>query len=291
MAESRDVVFGRKPLDNQMGFLRLAEHWAVKVGSTWYEVSGPDSDHGHVNKTNKERYVIADSDGPTSVSGAAPWNCGLTPTSLFWPVVLSAVGIGIMTQVLGGSPWEGLGLFVKIVPGAFVADRMTFNILMPTIARCLGYEEQEKGRWIHSRGSMCCTVLLLCEAAMFAGKVTMWGGSTAERVVAVFGMPWIIWLLRREGSTIVAIWRGEFRDTSIIGTTKRTHEEIKDFNDNFKADNPEYQVLSVNCQGYVRSLVAFLMEGGEQMRHLPSPESPGSLLTRLASGGRNLKTK
>ena len=98
-------------------------------------------------------------------------------------------------------------------------------------------------------------------------------------------------MLWQRNQLLIDAYGISFRDTSIIGTTKRTHEEIKDFNDNFKADNPEYQVLSVNCQGYVRSLVAFLMEGGEQMRHLPSPESPGSLLTRLASGGRNLKTK
>ena len=82
-----------------------------------------------------------------------------------------------------------------------------------------------------------------------------------------------------------------FRDTSIIGTTRRTNDEIKDFNDDFKASNPEYQVLSVNCQGYVSSLVAFLMEGEEQERHLPSPESPGSLLTRLANRGKSVKTK
>ena len=210
MAESRDVVFGRKPLDNQMGLLRLAEHWAVKVGSTWYEVSGPDSDHGHINKTNKERYIIAESEGPASYSGATPWTCGRTPTSLLWPVILSTVGIWTMTLSLGGSPWEGLGLCAGILP-VFVADRLTFNLLVPSIGRWLGYQEPEKGKWINSWGSLCCTMQMICAAALFMGKVLIWRGSVAERVVAVFVMLWIIWLLSREGRSVVAIWQGKFR--------------------------------------------------------------------------------
>ena len=51
---------------------------------------------------------------------------------------------------------------------------------------------------------------------------------------------------------------------------------MEQFDREFMSKNPKYLGLSVNCQFYVRSLFAFLMEDGEKIEDLPLPESVGS---------------
>ena len=65
-----------------------------------------------------------------------------------------------------------------------------------------------------------------------------------------------------------------------MGTTKRTNEEIEQFNQEFKCKNPKYLCLTVNCQFYVMALVDFTLAKGHRLmfRKLPPPESMGTNL-------------
>lgn len=60
----------------------------------------------------------------------------------------------------------------------------------------------------------------------------------------------------------------------IIGTTERTDEEIKEFNETFLENNPTYNVLTRNCQDYATAFAEFLMVKGERKGWLPKVESP-----------------
>jgi len=60
----------------------------------------------------------------------------------------------------------------------------------------------------------------------------------------------------------------------VIGTTERTDEEIQFFNATFLKNNPTYNVLTRNCQGYATDFAEFLMTKGERKGWLPKVESP-----------------
>jgi len=64
----RSVMFGRVPLGGIPGL--LVEHWALKIGDTWWEVSGPGGDH--ITKWTKMFYEIRPTKGEKSGSLAAP---------------------------------------------------------------------------------------------------------------------------------------------------------------------------------------------------------------------------
>jgi len=64
----RSVMFGRVPLGGIPGL--LVEHWALKIGDIWWEVSGPGGDH--ITKWTKMFYEIRQTEGEKSGSLAAP---------------------------------------------------------------------------------------------------------------------------------------------------------------------------------------------------------------------------
>jgi len=64
----RSVMFGRVPLGGIPGL--LVEHWALKIGDTWWEVSGPGGDH--ITKWTKMFYEIRPTKAEKSGSLAAP---------------------------------------------------------------------------------------------------------------------------------------------------------------------------------------------------------------------------
>jgi len=47
--------------------------------------------------------------------------------------------------------------------------------------------------------------------------------------------------------------------TTLLGETGKTDQEIKAFNREYLANNPQYRVANNNCQDYVYALVNFLM--------------------------------
>lgn len=75
---------------------------------------------------------------------------------------------------------------------------------------------------------------------------------------------------------------GDPRGFAILGTTRKTDQQIEAFNREFERANPQYRGLSINCQWYAKRFLAFLMEEGERKRDLPLPESP---LTNLMVAG------
>ena len=61
---SREILFGKKKIDPLD--LGLYNHWAIKVGETWYEIPGSGiSDTGTKNKVEK-------STGEQSMKGSVP---------------------------------------------------------------------------------------------------------------------------------------------------------------------------------------------------------------------------
>ena len=67
-----------------------------------------------------------------------------------------------------------------------------------------------------------------------------------------------------------------------IGTTERTDEEIKVFNEAFLENNPTYHVLTSNCQDYANVFSQFLMEKGDRQGWLPKVESPRKTSTKMS---------
>ena len=68
----------------------------------------------------------------------------------------------------------------------------------------------------------------------------------------------------------------------IIGTTERTDEEIKAFNEAFLENNPTYNVLTRNCQDYANVFSQYLMEKGDRQSWLPKVESPRKTSTKMS---------
>ena len=62
--------------------------------------------------------------------------------------------------------------------------------------------------------------------------------------------------------------------SSQLGTTKRTDDDIEEFNEKWVKANPEYNIASSNCQRFVRDLWKFLIEDGYALYLLPDLESP-----------------
>jgi len=95
----RSVMFGRVPLGGIPGL--LVEHWALKIGDIWWEVSGPGGDH--ITKWTKMFYEIRQTKGEKSGSLAAPSvikqdsNCQILMT-LIWIVILVLL---VIMSVLG----------------------------------------------------------------------------------------------------------------------------------------------------------------------------------------------
>ena len=67
-----------------------------------------------------------------------------------------------------------------------------------------------------------------------------------------------------------------------IGTTERTDEEIKVFNEAFLENNPTYHVLTSNCQDYANVFTKFLMAKGDRKGWLPKVESPRKTSTKMS---------
>ena len=81
----------------------------MKVGGTWYEVTGPNIDGGQI-KGNKKGYMIKESDGSTAASGAKPDDVSMSLTSYIWPIaVVALIGSATMDLAEGGSPKVVLG--------------------------------------------------------------------------------------------------------------------------------------------------------------------------------------
>ena len=170
----RDVVFGRMPLSGVKGL--FGEHWAVKVGRTWFEVGpGPDGVAGHINahlvsdgpsKSNiVGQYDIVKSEGDNADSGAVPSSVAYSPTSFFWLLVLAVMGEvtfyilyffvvlnpelnqmnSILRQLITVKViWPLVSLVVSVLaPLLFVC---LVAKLGQTIGRCLGFWE-EGARW------------------------------------------------------------------------------------------------------------------------------------------------
>ena len=58
-----------------------------------------------------------------------------------------------------------------------------------------------------------------------------------------------------------------------LGTTDRTDDEIEEFNVKYLEENPNFDILTSNCQRYVKQLYDFLMERGTAIKRLPPMES------------------
>ena len=273
-----------------MGVLGLMEHWAVKVGGTWYEVAGPDIDEGHINKGNKEGYLIKESDGPRSASGAKPDSVSMSLTSYIWPIALVLlIGPATVDLAVGGSPkvvlWE-CALSVALL--FILPNWLSYPFICPAVKMWLGWWEcvlLQIGLGLGEQWKKQCVVvvaisLLLWKAVQWAWMMTKepWTDMSAEEAVVV--MCWLLTtcLLVNNRKVWKAVWRGQNRDPAFLGTTTRTKEEIREFNTKFKTNHAKYQFLSDNCQLYVQELVEYLMKKGNQTRPLPNPESPGSLL-------------
>ena len=67
-----------------------------------------------------------------------------------------------------------------------------------------------------------------------------------------------------------------------IGTTERTDEEIKVFNEAFLENNPTYHVLTRNCQDYANVFSQFLLAKGDRQGWLPKVESPRKTSTKMS---------
>jgi len=95
----RSVMFGRVPLGGIPGL--LVEHWALKIGDTWWEVSGRGG--AHITKRTKMFYEIRPTKGEKSGSLAAPSvikqdsNCQILMTF----IVIMILVFGMIMSVLG----------------------------------------------------------------------------------------------------------------------------------------------------------------------------------------------
>jgi hypothetical protein len=230
--QEREVVFGRVPLAGPAGM--LGEHWAAKVGETWFEVGpGPNSTDGHINarlervgssKTNiLGQYDIVESEGDQAASGARPASAAYSPTSFFWPLVLAGVGfvmslgrtIGKCLRLEEGVRRSGalVTVLVAAIGAAWVIDsKGKFNIVLMVlflVTFCLvGFLAVELG----------------APLGRAVGRRLGFGDAGVQRCGAVGallaaisgGMLWLLTVLLvrlcwRAKAPLVAWWRGDTR--------------------------------------------------------------------------------
>jgi len=272
--ENQPVIFGIVPLSGVFGWLGF-NHWALKVGEVWHEVgAGPDSNTGHIDAASDLRiknivgeYKIRTNTGDRATSGAEPTpiNYDLWLTNLFPLAFLIGVILWLALWALG----------VPLFQAAVLGLILPFVTQVPRLENFCRQVKEQLG------------VEVTCVA----------GGAGLSRLVValdlgawwlagMFGLLAVWWLCRVKGPELLHTWQGtEPSRNFILGTTRRTEEEIAQFDELFEIENPKYLGLSTNCQRYVRDLFAFLMEPphGEKTGDLPPPQSIGSLFKE--SGG------
>lgn len=80
--------------------------------------------------------------------------------------------------------------------------------------------------------------------------------------------------------TVITIHKVVKLSNPIIGTTRKTDEQITQFNGNFKMKHQKYHVFStsgISCQSFVEHLFEFLLQEGDRCGNLPVPQIPGQL--------------
>jgi len=129
----RSVMFGRVPLGGIPGL--LVEHWALKIGDTWWEVSGRGG--AHITKRTKMFYEIRPTKGEKSGSLAAPSvikqdsNCRklwkfIVIVWLF--IGLVGLGIGMLKEIDENQTWFPLMMMASLM---MVVGTALLGLLMP----------------------------------------------------------------------------------------------------------------------------------------------------------------
>jgi len=228
----RSVMFGRVPLGGIPGL--LVEHWALKIGDIWWEVSGRGGDH--ITNSTKKFYEIRPTEGEKSGSLAAPsvvkrWsNCQILMTFLSTFICIYAYLVLLCEWM------EGSGLELK-------KSDENWSLLV----ECWWKKCDEIQTWF--------AFLMLVMTALLGLLTT-----------GVITRQWL------DGGK--AMQTGDSNDPTLFGLTRKTDPEIKEFNSKYKTKHPMYLVTDRNCQHYVRDLLTFLMEGEKQWRSLPLLEAP-----------------
>jgi len=113
----RSVMFGRVPLGGIPGL--LVEHWALKIGDTWWEVSGPGGDH--ITKWTKMFYEIRPTTGEKSGSLAAPSvikqdsNCQILMTFIAIVILVLLVIMSVLGLLFKESENQTCFAFLMVV--------------------------------------------------------------------------------------------------------------------------------------------------------------------------------
>jgi len=113
----RSVMFGRVPLGGIPGL--LVEHWALKIGDNWWEVSGPGGDH--ITKWTKMFYEIRPTKGEKSGSLAAPSvikqdsNCQILMTFIAIVILVLLVIMSVLGLLFKESENQTCCAFLMVV--------------------------------------------------------------------------------------------------------------------------------------------------------------------------------
>lgn len=224
----------------------IAEHWGLMVE----DQKGPGGRLG----TGFWYEVAPEGDGEVKDvdyrikkgqwSGARPSSLFPSATSLAW-VILLALIVGVTVLVAGVIAGGWAGLMAAVVSGGLMATVSVSNAMTMSMAA------QLVGAFI----------------AYFAlGHESRF--SAVQLLISIF---WVC-------LNIVSM------SNPIIGTTRKTNEQISRFNRSFELKYPKYHVLSttgISCQSYVEKLFEFLMEEGKKYEDLPPPQSPGQTWATL----------